>query len=122
MAVPKDTTGRVVVVRDMLEGIGTTLKYTNYQLDTAGVSLPPHPHNWTESAGILRSVLTKEAQLLEQVAGNIDRWIKTNPGVDAGDVAAMRTASKEYKAIARSLIGNSKKARTIQSHLEVTGS
>ncbi|WP_018349057.1 hypothetical protein [Longispora albida] len=122
MAVPRDTTGRVVVVRDTLDGVNTSLKYTNYQLDTAGAGLPPHPFLWTESAGHLRSVLTKQAELAEHVARNIDRWIKNNVGADAADIAAMRAAAKDYKAIAKSLIGNARKARNVQACLEVTGS
>ncbi|NES28072.1 hypothetical protein GCE86_09030 [Micromonospora terminaliae] len=122
MAIARDTSGRVVTVRDMLDGISTSLKYTNYQLDTAGVGHEPHPWNWTECAGHFRSVVTKEAELAEHVARTIDRWVKANPNADAANLAAMRAASKDLKAAARSLINLGKKMRNVQSCLDVTQS
>jgi hypothetical protein len=118
--VAKDNTGRVVTVRDTLDGIGSSLKYTNYQLDTAGAGKEPHPWNWTESAGHLRNVFTKEAELAEHVAGNIERWVKANRHEDAANLAAMRAAAKDLRAAARSLIGLGRKLRNAQSCLEVT--
>ncbi|MEU1813043.1 hypothetical protein [Micromonospora aurantiaca (nom. illeg.)] len=106
----------------MLDGISTSLKYTNYQLDTAGTGHEPHPWNWTESAGHFRSVMTKEAELAEHVARAIDRWVKANPHGDAANLAAMRAASKDFKAAARSLINLGKKMRNVQSCLDVTRS
>jgi hypothetical protein len=120
VAVAKDTTGRVVTVRDMLDSIGVSLKYTNYQLDTTGAGKEPHPWCWTESSGHLRSVLAKEAELAEHIAGNIQRWIKTNPDTDGANLAAMRAAAKEYRAIARSPTNLGKKMRNAQSCLDVT--
>lgn len=122
MAIARDTSGRVVTVRDMLDGISTSLKYTNYQLDTAGIGHEPHPWNWTESAGHFRSVMTKEAELAEHIARTIDRWAKANPGTDPANLAAMRAASKDLKAAARSLVNLGKKMRNVQSCLDVTQS
>jgi hypothetical protein len=116
----RDTTGRVVNVRDTLDGIGTSLKHATYQLAVAGAGNEPHPWCWTESSGLARAVLQKEAELLEQVAGSIERWIKANPRADAANLAAMKAAAKEYRAVARSLLGNARKMRNAQSCLEVT--
>lgn len=121
-AVARDSSGRVVTVRDMLNGISTSLKYTTYQLDSAGAGHEPHPWNWTESSGHFRSVLMKEAQLAGQVALIIDRWVKDNPGEDAANLAAMRAAAKDYKAAARSLQNLGQRMRNIQACLEVTNS
>lgn len=120
MAVAKDTSGRVVTVKDMLDGIGTSLKYTNYQLDTAGAGKEPHPWNWTESSGHFRNVLTKQAELAEHIAGNIERWVAANPQADPANLAAMRAAARDYRAAARSLINLGRKMRNAQGCLEVT--
>jgi hypothetical protein len=89
-AVPKDSSGRVVQVHDGLNGISTSLKYVNYQLDTAGTGHEPHPWLWTASTGHLRSVLMKEAELVGHMATAIERWIKANPHADPPNIAAMR--------------------------------
>jgi hypothetical protein len=120
MAVQKATGGTVVTVHDMLDGISTSLKYTNYQLDTAGVGHEPHPWNWTASAGHFRSVMMKEAELATHLASAIDRWIKANPDEDPANLAAMRKASTDYKAASRSMTALGRKMRNIQSCLEVT--
>ncbi|MEU2615903.1 hypothetical protein ABZ570_30680 [Micromonospora sp. NPDC007271] len=104
------------------DGISTSLKHTNYQLDTAGAGHEPHPWNWTESAGHFRSVVTKEAELAEHIARTIDRWVKANAGIDAANLAAMRAASKDLKAAARSLVNLGNKLRNVQACLDVTQS
>ncbi|MFG3690777.1 hypothetical protein [Micromonospora sp. NPDC047740] len=122
MAIARDTSGRVVTVRDMLDGISTSLKYTNYQLDTAGIGHEPHPWNWTESAGHFRSIVTKEAELAEHIARTIDRWVKANADTHPANLAAMHAASKDLKAAARSLVNLGKKMRDVQARLDATQS
>ncbi|MEU5726764.1 hypothetical protein ABZ783_33810 [Micromonospora sp. NPDC047738] len=122
MAIARDTSGRVVTVRDMLDGISTSLKYTNYQLDTAGIGHEPHPWNWTESAGHFRSVVTKEAELAEHIARTIDRWAKANADTHPANLATMHTASKDLKAAARTLVNLGKKMRNAQARLDATQS
>lgn len=118
--VAKDTSGRVVGVTDALGGLNVSLKHTNYHLSFAGNGKEPHPWCWTESAGHFRSVLQKEAELADLVAGNIERWVKANPEADPANLAAMKAAAKEYRAVAKSLLNNSRKLRQAASCLEVT--
>ncbi|WP_433528158.1 hypothetical protein ACQPYA_17510 [Micromonospora sp. CA-263727] len=119
-SVPRDSGGRVAQVHDGLNGISTSLKYVNYQLDTAGPGHEPHPWLWTASTGHLRSVVTKEAELVGHLATAIERWIKANPDADPPNVAAMRQAVKHYRSIARSLLTCARNARNAQANLDVT--
>ncbi|GAA2527764.1 hypothetical protein [Pilimelia columellifera] len=116
----KDKSGRVVGVTDAYNGMTTGLKHCNYHLSFAGSGSFPHPYNWTEVSGHFRSVLQKEAETADLLATNIEGWVKANPNHDAANLAAMKAAAKEYRAVAKSLLNNSRKLRRAGSCLEVT--
>ncbi|MEV0898202.1 hypothetical protein [Actinoplanes sp. NPDC049802] len=113
--------GTVATVRDAPDGISTTLKHANYQLDTAGPGYEPHPSQWATSAGHFRAVCTGASELAGHLAGAIDRWITDHPEEAADNLAVMGTAATDLKETSRTLVALARQFGGVRSGLDGTG-
>lgn len=112
--------GTVATVRDALDGISTSLKHANYQLDSAGPGYEPHPSQWASSAGNFRAVCTGAGELAGHLAGAIDRWITDHPEEAAGNLAVMRTAVTDLKETSRTLVSVARQFGGVRAGLDST--
>jgi hypothetical protein len=112
--------GTVATVRDALDGITTTLKHANYQLDSAGPGYEPHPSKWASSAGNFSAVCTGASELAGHLAGAIERWITDHPEEPTDDLAGMRTAVTDLKETSRTLVAVARRFGGIRAGLDST--
>jgi hypothetical protein len=110
--------GTVATVRDALDGISTSLKHANYQLDTAGPGYEPRPAQWATSAGNFRAVCTGASELAGHLAGAIDRWITDHPEETGEHLAMMGTAAADLKETSRTLVALARQFGGIQAGLD----
>lgn len=121
MANTEEDRGRVFETTDVLKTMNSSLSYVKYQIESGGAGGEAEPRRWLDAIGHFRGVLAKEADLAKNLAIQLERWAKDNPGSDPGDLAVVHEASKKLKAIEKSLVNNSGNMGAVKAFLNTFG-